>query len=229
MSVSRTNLVGEWLFDTNASPTPDTSGRGNNGTLSATPPSWQQTGGYNSKGAYSFDGTNDYITTDTASVFDIYGTNPLTITVWFKTSQTPSVYPAELVIFTENGQGGLSFDKGIELNTSGKISMYAYDGAQKRATSIRSLNDGVWHFAVGTYDGISLKIFVDGVFNASTDSSSTYNFTIPKIVFSFLKSGNTVYFSGLIDDVRIYSSALSSSDIQKLYAEGKAKHAMAGK
>ena len=40
-------------------------------------------------------------------------------------------------------------------------------------------------------------------------------------------SGAQTVFSGLIDDVNIYTQSLTSSDVYKLYAEGLPKHLLA--
>jgi hypothetical protein len=42
-----------------------------------------------------------------------------------------------------------------------------------------------------------------------------------------IEGGSGHYTAGIFDDVRIYQSALSSSEIQKIYAEEKAGHTMA--
>ena len=68
--------------------------------------------------------------------------------------------------------------------------------------------DGKWHFVTGTYDGESLNIYIDGeIINLQTTTTSqtyTNNLTIN------LRGNN-------LSDFRIYATALSAEDIKQLY------------
>ncbi|MFA5764253.1 MAG: LamG-like jellyroll fold domain-containing protein [Candidatus Paceibacterota bacterium] len=192
-------LVGEWTFD---SPlvgglTPDTSGFNNHGTISGA--TYATTSGFDGKGTYYFDG-NDYIDVGDPSVLDITGA--ITITAWFKTSNTSnqilmgkshtSSYYINQTIFWTNG---------VSLVASGP-----------------SYIDDKWHLMAATLDSDGKRsVYVDGVLrgSASGGSLTTDNYHV-----RIGDSGNAhAPFIGYIDNVRIYSSALSGAEIQKLYAE----------
>jgi hypothetical protein len=89
-------------------------------------------------------------------------------------------------------------------------------GGTDRINTPTAYNDGKWHFAVGTYDGTTSKLYVDGVL--ITSCSSGYG---QKALGDILvgKAGTCGSFHGSIDDVRIFSRALTPSEIQALYNE----------
>lgn len=89
-----------------------------------------------------------------------------------------------------------------------------------------SLSAG-WHFFAGTYDGLALKIYVDGALagtlNAYTTKTPLY-YHASNGIFIAAEAGGTqttaasgYYYTGSISDVRIYSTALSAADIAALY------------
>ncbi|MFA5764038.1 MAG: LamG-like jellyroll fold domain-containing protein [Candidatus Paceibacterota bacterium] len=198
-------LVGEWLFDTNTSPTPDTSGNNNIGTLSATPPTWQQTGGYNSKGAYSFNGTSNYITIPTISI-----SNNITVSAWIYSS---NFNQNGFVVFKEpvNSQWALFFESPY----------FEWRGVTASLTCSPPSNN-TWHHIVGTQSGTLAELYIDGTRCNSSGAITTIGNGTGNIYIGAYTGG--YFFSGLIDQVRIYSSALSSSEIQKLYTEGISSH-----
>ena len=85
----------------------------------------------------------------------------------------------------------------------------------------QSFNDGEYHHVVAQRNTGSLEIYVDGVMHASSSDSTDENTRNESDLFIASRgSGGNVWddsFSGSMDDVRIYSSSLSYSDIQNLY------------
>jgi len=81
-----------------------------------------------------------------------------------------------------------------------------------------SVAKNVWKHYAMTYDGSTVKSYIDGslVDSGSLTLSNTVG-TISSIQLGL--SSGTRYLNGSIDQVRIYSSALSSSDVTNLYNE----------
>lgn len=74
----------------------------------------------------------------------------------------------------------------------------------------------------GTFDGRYVKIYINGVLKATQDAGSAgciihYNNSAVLVVGGEAAATPTYAFAGSISDVRIYATALSASDIQKLY------------
>lgn len=92
-------------------------------------------------------------------------------------------------------------------------------------TALSSLSSG-WHMFTGTYDGYSLKIYVDGVLENTTSAYTTKTpiyYHASNSVFIGAEAGASAttpadpYFSGRLSDIRIYATALSAEDIKALY------------
>jgi len=93
--------VGKWSFESVVSgQTPDTSGYGNNGTVACTGvgctlPTWQTKDqcGLGLGGCLSFDGSDDYVNVTGVTSTTLTGTQPFTVSLWFKTniSGTPLI------------------------------------------------------------------------------------------------------------------------------------------
>jgi hypothetical protein len=73
-----------------------------------------------------------------------------------------------------------------------------------------TLTDGIWHYLVGTYDGASMRLYVDGT---QIGSSAMAGFSTPFTSFEMGgRQGDSSYpFNGSLDDVR-YSKVSRSTD-----------------
>jgi hypothetical protein len=90
------------------------------------------------------------------------------------------------------------------------------DNSHYYIATTETYNDGNWNLFVGIYDGTMLSIYVNGVYKLSKFS----NYTIGNDI--NIRIGADSYFSfftGKIDDVRIWKRALSEDDIFHLYNE----------
>ncbi len=85
------------------------------------------------------------------------------------------------------------------------------------ATSTTTVNDGEWHHAAATFDGTNLKLYVDGVLEATTSFSGTVDYGGQSVNIGRSYdpvNGSIQYFDGSLDEVRIWSTARSQADIQ---------------
>ena len=100
--------------------------------------------------------------------------------------------------------------------------MGAGDSQNSYNISASSLLDGNWHHVVLTLDGSTAKYYLDGnstpVDTLSYTSAGTIGVT-PLIGALDATGSILAYTNGSIDQVRIYSSALSSSDVKALASE----------
>jgi len=78
---------------------------------------------------------------------------------------------------------------------------------------------GRWYHLVGTYDGTSVNLYVDGVLiNSKATSGPMSDYGRPLVIGGF--SNLSEFTPGSIDEVSIYNRALSSNEIVGLYAAG---------
>jgi hydrogenase maturation factor HypE len=84
---------------------------------------------------------------------------------------------------------------------------------EKGTVGSTALPLNTWSHLAGTYDGATLRLYVNGVLAAS----QPYTGSIITSSGALRLGGNAVwgeYFTGRIDEVRIYNRALSQSEIQ---------------
>jgi hypothetical protein len=87
------------------------------------------------------------------------------------------------------------------------------------SSSTTSVDDGSFHFLTGVYDGATVRIYVDGVQQASQNiGARTLNSPTTNLEFASCIGGPNCHvsgemWSGIIDDVRVYNRALSASEI----------------
>ena len=109
---------------------------------------------------------------------------------------------------------------------SGQVHFYAAYPCSGNSSTV--VNDGLWHQLVGVYDSTAqtASVYVDGQFQGSSSGGNTINPTPAST--PFLAGGITVAgtptndFAGLIDELRIYDTALTGPEVLSLYqtAEG---------
>jgi hypothetical protein len=90
--------------------------------------------------------------------------------------------------------------------------------------SVSGLDNNVWYHAVGTYDGGTVTLYLNGAFvddNTNPSGSITSNnnpICIGSEATVSLDCTGGAYFNGTIDDVMIFNRSLSAEEITALYA-----------
>lgn len=91
--------------------------------------------------------------------------------------------------------------------------------------STTSIADGRFHHVAGTYDGNDLRLYIDGVLEASAPLTGTINNSTNEVFIGQYGSGShpslledRISFNGLIDEVKIYNRGLSASEIATIVA-----------
>jgi large repetitive protein len=196
-------LIASYSFDAISGNTiTDQSGLGHSGTASNA--TWTAIG--HSGGAVSFNGTNAWVTV--ADAPDLSLTTAMTVEAW--------VHPAALsgwrTVIMKERPGGLAYTLYASDNNA-PPAIYANTGATEvSALGSNLLTLNVWTHLAGTYDGTTVRLYVNGSLISSKPlSGNLVSSTSPLRI-----GGNSIwgeYFSGLIDDVRIYNRALSNSEI----------------
>jgi hypothetical protein len=76
---------------------------------------------------------------------------------------------------------------------------------------------GVWYHVAGVYDGAGLTLYVNGVFQGSIAHSGAWSAAGNTYIGRGKYDGlPTDFLPGLIDEVRLYSRALSAQEVAKL-------------
>ncbi len=189
----------------------DSSGNGNNGTNNNVTFS---TGRYGQAG--SFDGSSSYVDTGITGTTVAWG-----YSAWFNTSVAAGAILAQL-----NGSGSSS-GVDIVVQAGGQLRcLFHQNGNAISSTYLfgSGLNDGNWHFVAYTWDGVSGNdaiINIDGTTYAQSSSiTGGTNADASLKLGRFGSAAGGGYFNGLLNQIRVFSSALTASQINSLYSEG---------
>lgn len=211
------DFVGWWKLDeTSGAVASDSSGRNFRGILRGGPVWTEGIDG----GALRFDGRDDYVAI--SNVY--YGrlANPqVTVALWVRTRN-------------ENDQILFSFDRNeywrLEINgtaaEAGRIGWSLMtDAGQADLAGRTRIDDGQWHHVAGVFDRGAISIYIDGKLDAGMRLGATFGTGNPR--FGFLGVGSEAtrfdgdkapenYLDGTLDDVRLYTRALTAVEIGRL-------------
>ena len=206
-------LVGHWTFDEGSGTTAsDASGNNNTGTV-INGPVWEA-GKINS--GLTLDGVNDYVNIPHSNSLNISGTQ-ITLSAWLK-FQSTGTWQTLVTKVNEDGTHNYPyFLYMLGVNNDNRARFFlAVGGVFVDVKSSQALTNGNWYHLTGVYDGTSLRMYVNGVLDGTTNE----NRTIVSKTSSFrIGAGGTVNepTKGSVDDIRVYNRALTQSDITELF------------
>lgn len=165
--------------------------------------------------AFKFDGSNASITTGTAG--SLSGTGNFSVSAWVKTTSTTSmVIVGQRMTGTIDGEYLLKIGGNHNNSTlqPGKLYLLVYgsDSPVVDLFSTKSVNDGIWHQVIAERNGTNIRLYIDGVLDASGSTNVNVSFN-PSIVTSIGKDvrDNGSFFNGMIDDVKVWSGNICSN------------------
>ncbi len=156
-----------------------------------------------------FNGTSRYNTGDAYT--KIVGTeSAFTSSFWIDTSSQIGGLQRIMVVGSSSA-GGDGFY--LAMQNTGSI-RFRSNGFNANAPT--AVNDGKPHFILVTYDGTTLKIYVDNVEDLSVVTTvSTFNPSA--LTIGATAGGVTGFFSGVLDDIRYYDRVLDTNERTALY------------
>lgn len=220
------NLLGYYQFNTGIAGSTNTgvdvltdrSGNGNSGTLSnfalsGTSSNWVSSGAtiadqnlsnslQGAGNALDFDGVEERVTIPDDNTLDLSTT--LTLEAWINTTSTNEQY-----ILAKGNNYYLSMNV-----STGKVGIFISSVTSVPLESTTNVNDGNWHHIAATFNSAAseLRIFVDGIEeNFIALGDMPFDSSVPLEIGS---RNNTNFFSGQIDEVRIWNTTRSASEIQ---------------
>lgn len=166
--------------------------------------------------ALDFDGVDDYV--QITGYKGITGTASRTTAAWIKTSNT--TWWNDII-----GWGDMQIGQRwlMSISPEGFVQLSALGGYQRGTTVV---NDGQWHHVAmvldsdGTPDTSEVKIYIDGVEELAYTTAIIALDTqpAPDVQIGIYNYNDTYarYFTGMIDDVRVYEKALNPAQIFKI-------------
>ncbi|HEX2923863.1 MAG TPA: LamG-like jellyroll fold domain-containing protein, partial [Chloroflexota bacterium] len=201
--IAQTGLVAAYAFNEGSGSTiTDLSGNGNSGSITGA--SWTYQGRFGN--ALSFNGSNSFVKVNSSDSLNLGA--DLTLEAW--------VYPTALGgwrnVLLKEQSGDLTY--GLYANTdSQRPAGYIYVGGEVDTRGNSQLPLNSWTHLAVTHDGTYLNLYVNG----SLASTKTIAGSTPASAGPVEIGGDDLwgeYFSGSIDEVRIYDRALSQTEIQ---------------
>jgi len=175
-------------------------------------------------GSLDFDGADDYVEIADESNFD-FGTGDWILGCWFKSDLA---HNGTLAGKGADGAGGIRYK--IYVLDTGAIAVEIDDNGvgigkvNVTSTATTYGNDGLWHYIVGVKDGNNLRLYIDGTEDAISPANITgmasLNTDYPVVIGKIYNSAGAEYyqfFDGIMDEVRISSTARSADWIETEY------------
>ncbi|MEM7124821.1 MAG: LamG-like jellyroll fold domain-containing protein [Chloroflexota bacterium] len=156
-------------------------------------------GEYNA--AATFDGTNDYLTVP--QVLDPAATH-FTAAAWF---QPGAVGPGQLILLAQQTGTGTG-RTWLGINPQGRLFTFLGGSGLSSSTPV-TVNE--WHHAAVSYDGQTIRVYLDGQLVNSQDR--TMEASDGGIVIGVHKNLSGSFFAGKIDELIIIDRALSEAEI----------------
>jgi hypothetical protein len=161
--------------------------------------------------AMSFDGKDDFVEmTDSTSLRP----TSISVSAWINLS-SPSTN--QTIVTKTYSDTRHSYDLRT-YNGNIEFQILQADGNTESVAQKTAPSFGSWYHVVGTYDGTTVRIYVDGVAGTPTSITTTipYAARTAQIGASYY-NGLVALFKGTIDDVRIYNRALTAEEVRYLY------------
>ncbi len=195
----------------------DASGNGYNATVSGATLTTDRNGAADS--AYLFNGSSSAISASVGSAFSF---SSLTLAAWIKVSGPGDNNPRIVAV----GPAGSPFQHySLILEGTGssrRLWLYTSEAISNAYSTFKIDSDNAWHFVAVTYDAGSVKFYLDGSYmdqTSVTGALESFSSAVLQIGYS---ANGLDRFSGALDEIRIFSRALTDAEIKSLYDQDTA-------
>ncbi len=201
-------LIAHWKLDETEGNTANDSIGDNDGTLHGNP-AWQPTEGMVG-GALQLDGVDDYVSTP--FILDP-AVGSFSVLAWIKGGA-----PGQMIISQKDGTGSGAAWLWVD-SSYGRLITRLMHPPFDPLVSESVITDGQWHHVglVYDFDGLHRSLYVDGAEAARDTNPVAGVYSNGGLYFGASKMLDAAsFFTGLIDDVRIYDRALSAEEVAEL-------------
>ncbi|GEM_PF-4476120 len=163
---------------------------------------WNASGGFDGRGAYIFDGSNDFILTQNESLFDFKN---FTYVAWVKEESAAAGYHT---IIDANDDIQLLAAAGSTYQIYGRCG----------SIPIGTVKPGVWTMISWVVNGSTYYVYENAtLIGSGTGCSAGIDVSTLSIGAGFTGSSGNEFYPGVIDDVKIFNTSLSAEQIYMLY------------
>ena len=144
------------------------------------------------------------------------GGSALSFEGWIKPSSFKSASPyISSIMGTEVNDSNSAFLRLADANVANNKVQFvlSINNVQQKLASTTALNANTWYHVAATYDGASMKIYINGVLDASkSQTGSVSSNGAFNVGYLYNTSRN---FNGKVDEVRVWKRALSQTEISQ--------------
>jgi hypothetical protein len=212
-----TGLIGHWQLDDGAGlDAADASGMDNHALLKSGA-AWGATGVLG--GAVQLDGTDDVLEVAPSASLDLTG--DFTLAAWVRADPISDVPPGRNPRLFQKGVTAGSSVYGLLLESAVEPAVVrvfmTVDGVQEGLNGTTAVTAGAWHHVVGVRDGSVLRVYLDGILDASGAFAVGPLATVAQPLFIGESPGNSDgAVTGAVDELHIYARALSAAEVEAL-------------
>lgn len=160
-------------------------------------------------------GTSQYasIPDDPAFAF----TTSLTVSIWLK----PVVAADQGLMVKSSGSAGFELALSVSNSSDPPASQKVFfrlngDDSLRVNSETAYPTDGSWLHAAAVYDGSTLRLYINGVQESSLAASTPVSSNTATLILGANSEGSSGWFTGELDDARLYNRALSDTEIAAL-------------
>jgi hypothetical protein len=159
------------------------------------------------------------------------------VAAWFRTSEDyhHGSDTNHHFIVNKGGSGqerpGYNMNYGIWIDNRERLKggFESLTGEDNFIVSPASYNDGKWHYAVLTFDGRTINLYVDGTKVVSKSTTATPDYTgIQPVSIGVNSLTINGFFIGGVDEVRIWNRALSDQEVKDQHSSNSGSGNFAG-
>lgn len=161
-----------------------------------------------------FNGVSDYVEVNNVQYFSKW-----TYSLWINRIADSGIHE-RIMSFSNNSD----YDRWFQIQPDDSLNSGYRDSVGGRHVSTSDkIELNRWYYVVATFDGQNIKLYIDGQLKITGPDFSSYT---PRVMnyplqFGRLGSSSFVYnFNGFIDEVAIYSDAITLSEIESNYLAG---------
>ncbi|MGH9680953.1 MAG: Ig-like domain-containing protein, partial [Candidatus Acidiferrales bacterium] len=225
VSGALSGALAHWTFDDGTGSTAvDATGNGYNATL------FNGVTWISGKigGAVSVNNVNQFISSPS---INLTATHAMSISMWANRTYTNGGGSGDVLLeFSSNynsnlGSFGIFPDESADCGGVQAMEIGTHSTAGYNVSCFTQPSSGVWHHLAVVLDdsqpaASQISLYIDGVLqtplshpNTSTDADAFGNYPL----YMFARGGTSAYAGGQMDDLQVYSRALSGSEIQQIY------------
>jgi hypothetical protein len=160
--------------------------------------------------AIGLNGSTSQVSVPSATLLNSGDT--FSIEAWVKRGASKT-YSNEAIASKQNGSWVLMF------NESDRLTLRRSTVGMVASATIATTDTGSWHYIVATKSGPAVHLYIDGVDVTGPVSNQTMaNNNLPLVIG---ESAGTAFLKGSVDEVALYNSVLTPSQIAQHYAAGR--------